>query len=114
MQILSASEQIAQHLRSEITNGHLTGEMPGCDRLANDLGTCHDTVDRALRQLEKEGFLISQGRRRPRKIVLPDHLKPLGLRVGFLLFEPSDMGTDFIIRSHELLNEDGPSPFVHH
>ena len=38
LQILTAAEQVAVHLRSELLQKHWTGEMPGSDRLALELG----------------------------------------------------------------------------
>lgn len=72
IRLLSAVEQVAEHLRGEILRGAFPGEMTGIYRLAAGLVTNHKTVNAALLQLEKEGLLVSQGNGRPRKIVLPE------------------------------------------
>ena len=58
------AEQVATHLRGEVLRGVWSGEMPGVNRLAPKLGIDDKTVEVALRQLEKEGLLVGQGRGR--------------------------------------------------
>ena len=58
------AEQVATHLRREVLRGVWSGEMPGANRLALELGIDDKTVEVALRQLEKEGLLVGQGRGR--------------------------------------------------
>ena len=88
IRLLSAAEQVAEHLRAEILRGAILGEMTGIYRLASGLVTNHKTVNSALLQLEKEGLLVSQGNGRPRKIVLPQtgsHRR--SLRVAILKYD---------------------------
>jgi DNA-binding LacI/PurR family transcriptional regulator len=88
VRLLSAAEQVAAHLRSEILRGVIFGEMKGIYHLAAGLVTNHKTVNTALLQLEKEGLLVSQGSGRPRKIVLPETgAERRSLRVAILKYD---------------------------
>jgi DNA-binding GntR family transcriptional regulator len=92
LQILSASEQVADYLRAELLSGRWTDTMPGGDRLVAQLGIGKETVRAALSQLENEGLLIPQGRRKRRLIVLPEKQIHRQLRVRILLYEREDAG----------------------
>ncbi|MBT8045228.1 MAG: substrate-binding domain-containing protein [Verrucomicrobiae bacterium] len=90
LRVLSASEQVAEHLRAELENQTWTGMMPGGDKLARELGVGGNTIEAALKILENDGWLENRGRRRGRKI----HPKSRSqqdrrLRVSLLLLEPS-------------------------
>ncbi len=74
LRILSATAQVAEHLRRELLAGKWSRTMPGGDGLAADLGVGVNTVEAALLQLEAEGLLVNQGRRCRRLIRLPDSL----------------------------------------
>lgn len=110
-QILSAVEQVAGHIRHEITHGVRCGEMPGVVSLAAELGVNHKTVEAALSQLEREGLLRGQGARRPR--IVTNGAKPSvrSLRVGILLYEPSDRRVDYMVEIRHELSEAGHIPF---
>jgi DNA-binding transcriptional regulator YhcF (GntR family) len=56
--------QVAQQLRQLIASGALvTGTaIPSVRQLARDLGVSHNTVARAYRMLEAEGFLVIRDR----------------------------------------------------
>lgn len=91
LSVLTAAEQVAAHLREELRRGRWKDLMPGGDRLVKELGVGRDTIKEALKQLEREGFLESQGRRRQRRIVMtptPERTKPL--RVKILHYEDAD------------------------
>ncbi len=88
LQILSAAEQVAAHLRDELQRGEWTETMPGGARLSRELGVGRMTVEAALSQLESEGLLISQGPQRRRKIALPKGHAPPALRVAILDYDP--------------------------
>ncbi len=90
LQIQTASEQVAEHLKREMVRGTWMDTMPGRAQLVKRLGVGSDTVQVALELLEKEGFLLSQGQGRPRRIRLPDQGKPPALQVRFLLYEKQD------------------------
>ncbi len=61
LRILTASEQVAAHLREALGRGFWNAQVPGVNGLARDLGVANETVETALRQLEREGLLVGQG-----------------------------------------------------
>jgi DNA-binding transcriptional regulator YhcF (GntR family) len=87
---LSAVEQLAAHLRTEIASGRLQGTMPGVIRLVKDLGVGTNTVLGAMAKLEKEGVIESQGPRRGCRIASSVKGPGRSLRVRFLLFNTGD------------------------
>jgi len=111
LQVLSASEQVAGYLRENLLRGTWGKTMPGESRLVAQLGVGCDTIKMALRHLEQEGLLGSQGAGRRRKIMLPDDHAPRGLRVGMLLYEPSDQSLDYIIDCQRKLEAAGHTVF---
>ena len=58
-------EQIKASIIELIANGSLPARhrLPSIRQLAGDLGVAPNTVARAYRELEAEGFVISRGRR---------------------------------------------------
>jgi len=89
LQVLTASEQVAEYLRAELYRGGWGGRMPGGSRLATDLRVGRDTVEAALQLLEKEGLLVPQGVGRRRRIVLPAGASTgHPLRLAILDYEP--------------------------
>ena len=54
IRLMSASEQVAEHLRAEALRGGLGAELPGIHQLAAELAVNHKTVAAAVRQLENE------------------------------------------------------------
>ncbi len=110
--LLSAPEQVAAHLRKEISDGRLAGQMPGVHRLARSLGVHRITAEEALRQLENEGLLEAQGVGRRRKIVFSqNHQKQRKLRVAILLCEANDRKIDYIVSLQYLLTQEGHAAF---
>ena len=85
--------------------------MPGGERLAKQLGIGRSSVERALRQLEKEGLLVGRGPRRQRHIELPGGQAAPSLRIGILRFEAADPRLNFMIEIKQLLTEAGHVPF---
>jgi DNA-binding LacI/PurR family transcriptional regulator len=106
LRLLSFAEQVAVHLRSEILAGTWRQVMPGVHRLGADLGVHRQTVEAALRLLEKERLLVPQGAGRRRLIRLPRDVKARrGWRVAILLTEATDVQWHFIVElRHELAN----------
>ncbi len=109
--VLSAVEQVVEHLRQEICRGAWGGMMPGGERLSKELGIGRGSVERALRVLEHEGVLVGQGNRRQRLVELRGGLTPPSLRVGILRFEAADPRLDYMIETEHLLLEAGHVPF---
>jgi len=102
--VMTAQEQVVQHLRGGILRGDWVGVMPGGDRLAAELRVGKETVEAALKQLEHEGLLVSQGRRRGRRIELrEDVMAERRLRIGLLVHTRDDLRLPYLIRIlHEL------------
>jgi DNA-binding LacI/PurR family transcriptional regulator/biotin operon repressor len=109
--VLSAVEQLVEHLRAELTRGRWSGAMPGGDRLARELGVRRSTVEGALQELEKEGLLIGQGARRRRLIKMPGDLRLPAMRIAMLRFEASDTSMETMVETTHLLAEAGYAPF---
>ncbi len=109
LRLLSAVEQVAEHLREEILRGRWSGTLPGVYLLASELSVNHKTVGSAIRQLEREGLLEGQGAGRNRRIVLPAGRKAVrSMRVGFSYNNTiEDRKTDFIIVLRHALAEAG-------
>lgn len=112
LNILSAAEQVADFLRTELLSGTWRGMMPGSDRLAVELGVGGNTVEAALRLLEKEGLLANQGRRRGRVIVAPGSgQEGRKLRVAILVGEDSDRRLEYMVKLEHGLLEAGHKAF---
>lgn len=105
--LLTAVEQLAGHLREEIRNGALSGEMPGVNQLATRMGCSARTVQAAVKQLESEGLLRGQGAGRRSRIELPDHFAPPVLRVKILLYERGGEREEYILKLRHQLSEAG-------
>ena len=112
LRILSPSEQVADHLKSELLRGRWMNSIPGVPSLAAEMGVNRKTVDAALRQLDSEGVLIPQGAGRKRLIgFLPEDRSPAPLTLGILLYEMSDKRIDYILEIQHMLMEAGHAPF---
>ena len=81
LHFLSHAQQLAKHLRSEILQGKWSGSMPGILLLEKELGVNRNTIDAALKLLEKEGLLKGQGAGRKRRIVLQENHTTPALQV---------------------------------
>jgi DNA-binding LacI/PurR family transcriptional regulator/DNA-binding transcriptional regulator YhcF (GntR family) len=90
IRLLSKVEQIALHLRAEISAGKWTKEIPGREELALDYGLNSKTVEESLRLLEKQGVLIPQGVGRKRKISVESSNAPRTLKIRIVLFDKLD------------------------
>jgi DNA-binding LacI/PurR family transcriptional regulator len=108
-------EQVAIHLREGIASGRWIGEMPGRDQLAADLGVSPRSIQKALKILENEGLLASQGQGRCNKIqewgIKPD-LRPM--RVAVLLFKQADRNDAMVIELRHQLDDAGHVSFLPH
>ena len=112
LRITTAAEQVATHLRDQLARKVWVDIMPGSEKLARQLGVGRMTVDAALGILEKEGWLVTQGERRRRKIVVldEDHHVP-SLRVAILLYEPSDASMDLVMNMKLALQKEEHTAF---
>lgn len=87
---LSTSDQLADYLRRQIRQGVLTGSLPGVHHLVKSLGVNSMAVDRAVKQLEREGLVINRGPCKSRLIASDALAKPGSLHVGMLIYDESD------------------------
>ena len=90
LHLMSQAEQVAAHLRAEIVKGRWSGAMPGILAIGKELGVNHNTIDAALRLLEEEKLLESQGSGRPRRILRQNGRTRHEMRIRILLFEAAD------------------------
>ncbi|MCH1498406.1 MAG: substrate-binding domain-containing protein [Akkermansiaceae bacterium] len=109
LRILSSSEQVAEYLRKELNNGTWSGIMPGSNRLARELGVGGNTLEAALKQLENEGLLISQGPSRCRKINSEKNSTNTTLRIAVLQYERSSYHENHVIDLLHALESAGHS-----
>ncbi len=104
LRILSAVEQVAAYFKEGMLAGRWSGSLPGVDALAVELGVSRKTVDAALSQLEKEGWLVSQGPRRRRRIEPQGDIHPPALRLAILADETATRRPRYIVEAmHELI-----------
>lgn len=106
LRIRTASEQVAAHLRGKLARGGWRDWMPGSDRLVAELGVGRNTVEAALGQLEREGWLENQGRRRRRRIRVPEDAPASG-RIGILPYDAADLRLDYLLDLRHRLDEAG-------
>lgn len=104
---LSAIEQLAAYLRSEIQSGALGETLPGVHRLAKELGVSPKSVVAAVAQLEHEGLLSGQGARRSCRITPPLGRALPTLRVSMLLYEGSDRMLPYVVDLEHQFKEAG-------
>jgi DNA-binding LacI/PurR family transcriptional regulator len=109
---LNAVEQLAVHLRTEILQGRLSGEMPGVRLLAAKLGASPNTMVEAVRLLEAEGLVADMGPGRRKRIELPRGTIAPGLRIGLFLFEPADRFAYDTLELRHQLAEAGHSVII--
>lgn len=89
-------DQVVELLSEGMARGRWRETLPGRDRLAEEIGCSHSTVEAALRRLAKEGWLVSQGAGKRRRIVLPEgKVKASEVRVRILLYEHTDRTQPF-------------------
>jgi DNA-binding LacI/PurR family transcriptional regulator len=94
----SLTDQVTDLLRQGILGGRWRGTLPGRNRLAEEIGCCHGTMEQAMRRLAREGLLVSQGAGQRRRINLEGGAKRESpLRVVILLYEHSDQMTSYLV-----------------
>lgn len=102
------TDHIAEQIRRGMVEGHWRETLPGRDRLAQELGCSHSTVEEALQRLTKKGLLVSQGPGRRRKIQVTEGVtRRRSLRIAILLYEPSDRKTDYLVELVRQLQKAG-------
>ena len=109
---ISAAEQVSAHLREEIIHGTWNKKLPGVHALARELGSNQGTVKDALRLLEKQGLLISQGPSRARLISLPHGLKTDNLlKIAILDYDPRGWTESYVVEAQLRLIAAGHQAF---
>lgn len=98
-QVRTATEQVADYLRSEIIQGRWSRHLPGGTKLAGELGVGKSTMEAALNLLEAEGLLVSRGTGRQRRINLKNTRSIRGLRIQILLYEETDRKLDYLVET---------------
>ncbi len=109
--LLSASVQVAAHLRGDLIRGRWVDTMPGADRLAVELGVSRRTVEAAMKQLEREKLLHNQGRRQSRLISPLQGSGSRPMRVALLVWTPADRAWTHVVDLQHRLTEAGHVPF---
>lgn len=90
-------DQLVELLRQGIQTGRWKECLPGRDRLANELGVSHVTMEKAMRRLAKEGLLVSDGVGKRRRILLPEsEIVPKHYRIRILHYESTDRKSPYI------------------
>jgi DNA-binding LacI/PurR family transcriptional regulator len=111
LEILSPSQQVAQHLREQLYRGVWSSLMPGAPQLAEEYGIDRKTVEAALQLLEEEQLLVPQGPGKRRKIVLPKSEVSPSMRIAILLCEEANRSNDYIVEIFHGLQEEGHHAF---
>lgn len=107
IRLMSAAEQVAEHLREELVRGMRCGMMPGVLRLEAETGVNRKIIEAAMRQLEREGLLEPQGPGRRRKIaVVPGSMRH-PLTVALLFGDATDLRSDYMVELRHSLIEAG-------
>lgn len=107
------TDQVVKLLRDGMLAGRWRGTLPGRDRLADELGVSHTTMEQAMRRLAKEGLLASAGAGRRRSIVLPKKgVAPHHFRVRILAFESAVQHSPEVMQVLERLKSAGFSADV--
>jgi DNA-binding LacI/PurR family transcriptional regulator len=92
----SRVDQVVEILRQGMLRRRWRETLPGRDRLAGQLGCSHATVELAMRRLVRDGWLVSQGAGKRRRIVLPKgETSSTTLRVRILLYDNADRALPF-------------------
>lgn len=107
-EFIAIADQVAAHLQAEISRGRWSGDLPGRNQLAAELGINPKTVEAALRLLETAGVVIGQGAGKRRRVASGQAGTPRRLRIGWL-FDERETGhqPDYLVALQHLLNEDG-------
>jgi len=110
---LSLAEQVAAHLRREVVSGRVGPEVPGVQWLSAEFGVHHTTADAALRMLERDGLLVSQGPGRRRRVAEGGRRARATLRIGILTYEELDRKQDYLMEiRHRLLDAGHSADFA--
>jgi DNA-binding LacI/PurR family transcriptional regulator len=108
----STAVQLARYLRGELERGRWRGSMPGVIRLAEELGVARDSVEGALREMERIGLLSGQGRGCRRIIDLKPAVRTTsGLRIAILDYDPPSKNEGWVVDLLHQMAQAGHSAF---
>ncbi|MES2981527.1 MAG: substrate-binding domain-containing protein [Verrucomicrobiota bacterium] len=101
----SAVEQLAEFMKEQILRGVWQNLMPGAPTVARTLGVDHRIVIAAFEILEKEGFLVSAGvGRRRRIVVIEDQATPV-MKFQMICYEETDRKLFYLLDlQHKLMD----------
>ena len=102
--IQSPSQQVAENLKELIFRGEWQDELPGTPALSKQTGVDRKTITAAIKLLEEQGIIQSQGTGRRRKIALTTQQRGRGQRIHILLYEEHDRHKLFIHKLYERLS----------
>jgi DNA-binding LacI/PurR family transcriptional regulator len=106
----TTAEQLAVYLLEELKQWRWQGQMPGVMRLSAELGVSRDSVEAALRELERQGILQSKGPGRGRTINLENATSVEGgLRISILLGASSARHQTLVLKLVTALEDAGHS-----
>jgi DNA-binding LacI/PurR family transcriptional regulator len=112
LRLLSIPEQIAAHLRGEIARGRWSGMIPGRSELARQYEVGITSMEEALRELEKEGVIASQGVGRMRRVTGSARaFQKRRLRIAVLPYERSSLSEQIFSEVLHVLREAGHDAF---
>ncbi len=107
IRLLSKIEQIALHLREEISAGKWAMEVPGREEIALEYGLNSKTVEESLRLLEREGVLVSQGAGKRRRISEDVVSEAKTLKIRIILYDKLDRFDTYQVELTHRLTEAG-------
>lgn len=108
----SIVEQLAAYLGDQIKKGRWSEVLPGRNTLAKELNVNGSTLERALRLLERDGLLASQGAGKRRRIVQNEVLIARRLRVLILLYDRDDEVSHNILSLQYQLHASGHNVMI--
>ena len=109
---VTLADQVADELRKGFHEGRWIGHLPGRDRLADELHVSTKTIEAAIRQLQEEGRVSSEGAGKRRKIIPTDETPEVRpLRIAILDEEPLDIIEGYDVAMQHLLQEAGHTAF---
>ena len=104
----SLTDQVTELIRQGMEEGRWRETLPGRESLAEELGCSHWTIEAAMQRLSKEGFLVSQGPGRKRRILLTKASpRQTSMRVKILLYEGWDRQSDYLLSLLSRLHDEG-------
>ncbi len=96
--LFTRAEQVANHMRQQISVGRWKDALPGVAALGKEIGVNVSTMNAALQILEKEGLLITQGSGKGRKIKQTINTRPKHYLIRILLYHVDDLKSAYLLK----------------